>query len=326
MKAMINLFALRNLTFVIGLLFLVAISSCKKNSTDPTPVTPIVPVDTSFNVYYSATELPKSIAFNNGINLGALSDNTLYEISGIGASYITPGAFWTEQDSGNENRIYLFDKAGAKLGSLKLNVGNRDWEDLSTGPGPIAGITYIYLAEIGDNKSQYPIKYIYRFPEPTFPTGTTSITLSTVDVITFHFPDGTKNAETVMIDPLTKDIYVVSKEDSGATIYVAKYPQELNKDFAMIKVGKLPISTITAGDISPDGTEVVLKDYGQIFYWKKTGNETISQLLKKTPVKLPYNGEPKGEAICFGTDGSGYYTTSEVVDSTPDAITFYKRK
>jgi hypothetical protein len=324
---MIQPFVISNLKFVIILLFLSAFCSCKKNS-DPTPVnpTPTVPIDTSFSVYYSATELPKSTAFNSGINLGALSDNTLHELSGIGASYVTQGAFWTEQDSGNENKIYLFDKAGGKLGSAKLPVANRDWEDLSTGPGPTAGVNYIYLAEIGDNKSQYPIKYIYRFPEPTFLAGTTSVTLTAVDIITFHFPDGTKNAETLMVDPLTKDIYVVSKEDSGATIYVAKYPQELNKDFAMIKVGKLPISTITSGDISPDGKEVVLKDYGQIFYWKKTGNETISQLLKKTPVKLPYNGEPKGEAICFGADGSGYYTTSEVVDSTPAAITFYKRK
>jgi len=303
------------------------LSSCKKsNTTDPNP-TVTTPIDTAWSVYYSATELPKSTLFNEGIKLGEIQNKNLYELSGIAASYVTSNAFWVEQDSGNPSIIYLFAKEGTQLGSLKLNsVSNRDWEDIATGPGPMTGVSYIYLADIGDNKSQYPVKYIYRFPEPTITAANPNQEIATLDKITFRFPDGTKNAEAVMIDPLTKDLYIVSKEGSGATIYVANYPQDVTKEFVLVKVGTLPVSTITAGDISPDGSEVVIKNYSQIFYWKKSGNETISQLMKKPPVLLPYTFEPQGEAICWGADGYGYYTTSEVIDSTPAAISFYKRK
>ncbi len=313
---------------ILFLSFIIICSSCKKNANDPSPV-PIIPpvaIDTSWAVYYNATELLKSTAFNNGVNLGNIQNKNLYEISGIAASYAIPKALWMEQDSGNPNVIYLFDKAGLQLGSAELtSISNRDWEDMSMAPGPLAGINYIYLAEIGDNKKVNTTNYIYRFPEPIISISVPNQKIAILDKITFHYPDGSKNAEAVMIDPLTKDVYVVSKEDN-AVIYVAKYPQDVTKDFAMTKVGVLPISTVTAADISPDGSEVVIKTYSQIFYWKKTSNETISQLLKKTPILLPYTIEAKGEAICWATDGSGYYTTSEVVDNMPAFVSFYKRK
>jgi len=314
-----------NFTFVLAFISILFTHCKKSNTVDPNQVV-VMPVDTAWSVYFSAKALPKSTVFNEGAKLGEIQNKNLYEISGIAASYVTPNAFWVEQDSGNPNIIYLFDKPGIQLGTAELiNQVNRDWEDIATGPGPNTGVNYIYLAEIGDNKVRYPTKYVYRFPEPTITASNPNVKITSVDIISFHFPDGTKNAEAAMVDPLTKDIYVISKENT-ASIYVAKYPQDLTKEFALVKVGTLPVSTITAGDISPDGNEVVIKNYSQIFYWKKTGNETISQLMKENPVLLPYTFEPQGEAICWGIDGSGYFTISEEIDSTPAAISFYKRK
>ena len=125
-----------------------------------------------------------------------------------------------------------------------------------------------------------------------------------------------------MIDPATKDIYIVTKENQ-AVIYVARYPQDISKSFVMTKRGVLPISDVTSADISVDGKEIVIKNYALILYWKKSGNESITELLQKEPLRAPYQIEEKGAAICWAADGSGYYTTSEL---PAQPIYFYKRK
>lgn len=68
---------------------------------------------------------------------------------------------------------------------------------------------------------------------------------------------------------------------------------------------------ITAGDISRDGKEVVIKSYIYIFYWDRKTDETIPQCLKRVFIGLPYNPEKQGEAIGFTKDGRSYYTISE---------------
>jgi hypothetical protein len=81
----------------------------------------------------------------------------------------------------------------------------------------------------------------------------------------------------------------------------------------------------TSGDISPTGKEVLIRNYGKVFYWKKNGNETIEELLKTVPIQLPYTQEPQGEAIAWKLDESGYFTISEQLGNTPATLFFYKR-
>ena len=49
---------------------------------------------------------------------------------------------------------------------------NRDWEDMASGDGPVAGENYIYIAETGDNLVHFPDYAIYRFIEPQPATDT----------------------------------------------------------------------------------------------------------------------------------------------------------
>ena len=298
------------------------ISSCQKAT--PTPA-PIKPPDSFFSKYYDVTSLPVSNSFSDPKSWGTVADPSLEEISGIAPSHAIAKGLWVEEDSGNENKIYLLDNSGNMLADFQMtSVQNRDWEDLSISTGPTPDVRYIYLAETGDNKHIYQTKTIYRFPEPSFTDKTFPFSgqVNTVDEIIFHFPDGKKNSEAVMIDPSTNDIYVISKENL-AVIYVARYPQPLNQDFEITKLGIIPITDVTAADISSDGNEVVIKNYNQIFYWKKIPNESIADLLQQTPMRLPYVAEVKGESICWAADGSGYFVTSE---GTNQPIYFYQRK
>ena len=54
--------------------------------------------------------------------------------------------------------------------------------------------------------------------------------------------------------------------------------------------------------------------------------ETILQALGKTPVNLPYQQEPQGEAITFTTRNTGYFTLSEKALASSVKLYFYKRK
>ncbi len=313
--------------FFSFLLFSLVSSSCSESS-KPTPVVPPV-VEDIFNATYSFSDLVKNASFEDAKIVCLLNDNKFTEASGIGASQVNKGMLYVEEDSGNPNQIQLINQSGAIVANYTIGtVGNRDWEDLAVAPGPDAGVSYVYVADIGDNKSQYPTKFIYRFPEPSVAGKSLPIneTITTFDKIELKLPDGVKNAESLMVDPLTKDIYIVSKE-SLATVYIATYPQDVTKVTTMKRLAVLPLSTLTAGDISSDGNEVLLKSKSFICYWKKSGNESITELLKKTPTLVAYTIEQQGEAVCFAADRSGYFTTSERPDAMQDQpVYFYKRK
>jgi len=269
--------------------------------------------------------------FESAINHGEIVLDEINEASGLVASHNNKKAFWTHNDSGDKNRIFLISQSGDNLGTFTLEGAiARDWEDISIGPGPKPYTTYLYVGDIGDNRAQYKEKVIYRFIEPNVSNQTTAkeITLAekNIETIKFEFPDGKRDAETLMVDPISKDIFVISKREKQVGVYVARYPQSTTQLNILTKVATLDLHKIVAGDISYNGNEVLLKDYQNIYYWKKSANESISELLKSAPMRLPYKAEPQGEAIAWKLDGSGFYTLSEESGLFATKMYFYKRK
>ena len=88
----------------------------------------------------------------------------------------------------------------------------------------------------------------------------------------------------------------------------------------------LPLTRIVAADVSAEGTEVLIKNYDYIYYWKRTDNQSISELLQTNPIELSYNREPQGESIAWQRDGAGFYTLSEEAKNYRGRLLFYKRK
>lgn len=326
-------------TRVSGLLcfLIVSVCSCNKsgNTVKPTKDTTVVipPKQVVFaKPSYNPSGLDTTKLFNPIPVVNNLAGAGLPEISGAAASRVNPGILYIHNDSGNPNQVYLTDGTGADKGTLTLTpVGNRDWEDIAVGPGPVAGVSYVYVADIGDNDSKYSSVFVYRFPEPDL-TGKSVPYISdvnSVDIIELKYPDGPRNAETLMVDPLTKDIYIASKQSNLSKIYVARYPQNTASVTTMTPVVELYFNKATGGDISPDGTEILLRSKELIWYWKLPPGMNISDGLITQPEIAPYaNNEPQGEGICFAADGSGYYTDTEIKDHTGylATISFYKRK
>ncbi len=332
---------MKSILFLSMFFGVLSFASCSKTTTDATPApvttttsstTNTIPATVNFQIAgYSSTTFTNSGLFQSVPVTNPLSRNTLYEQSGIASSKLNNGVLYVHEDSGNANKVYLTNAKGDDLGYFTLTTAtNRDWEDITVGPGPIAGKSYVYVAEIGDNDARYSSVFLYRFLEPdltgkTFPV---AIDIAQVDKIDLIYPDGARNAESILIDPQTKDIYIASKEANLANIYKAAYPQSNITSTVLEPIDQLPMNKATSGGISADGTEIVLKNKEQIWYWKRDLGKTIGQTLLEKPQLLPYVQEYQGEGICFAADGSGYFTNTEVLKGGPNppTISFYKRK
>lgn len=258
---------------------------------------------------------PDTININPGI---------IDEASGIADSKKNPGYLWVEQDSGNPPELYLLSYNGNVFKKIYIKgATNRDWEDLTIGSGPAPGTNYIYVAETGDNTSSYPGYSIYRMPEPS----ATEDTVYTWDEIPFQYPDGSHDVEAIFTDNDTKDIYLITKRDSLSKIFRLPYPQSTSSTNMAIAEGTMKISGVCSAAISPNGGEILVKNYTSVYYWKRGNGESITDALKRIPVTLGYVLEPQGEALCFKNDNSGFYTLSEKpFFANFVSLNFYKRK
>lgn len=280
-----------------------------------------------FTIACSSQVASDSDAFLPGKRLAELSSKKLEEVSGLGASEVNKGYLWTHNDSGNDAEVFLIDTAlNIKLRCVLKGIQNRDWEDICVGPGPVKGKTYVYVADIGDNFAQYQLKFIYRFEEPLLDPSKPDTVITDFDTITFQLAGERKDTESIMIDPQSKDLFVVSKREQPVHVYELKYPQSTNDTLTASDIGTLPLTGIVAADFSADRKEILMKNYVNVFYWKLTPNKSVADVLKENGKVLRYTEEPQGEAIAWSRDGKGFYTLSEKKKKEKSFLYFYQRK
>lgn len=256
---------------------------------------------------------------------GRLQDKHMDEISGIAASGVHEGIYYVHNDSGDTSRFFAITPQGRIKsviyfkGDPKEKQGVLDCEDIAVGPGPVNGKSYVYMGDIGDNRSVRKYITVYRMEEEKSWIGTDSILKVNPVPVHFKYPDGPHDAETLMIDPVEKLIYIVTKRTDSVAVYTSPLSFKANDTLTLTKRCKIyfngfkPFKWITAGDISKDGQQVLLKDYVKVYYWKREDKEPIWKTMQRKPAELPYQQEKQGEAIGFTPDGKGYYTTSEGV-------------
>jgi hypothetical protein len=283
----------------------------------------------SVGVPYSSDLHGNLSVFTSRPQIIPLERKKMHEISGLAASLQNKNMLYLNQDNGHPNYIYLTNKAGQDLGKLIIcDTYNRDWEDIAVGPGPIPGHSYIYVADIGDNNAWHCRTRIYRFPEPDLRTAAFPVRkiIKDAETITLQYPDKPHNAETILLDPLTRDLYIVTKEDDSSRIYVASFPQSTRHKVMLEPVITLPFHLVTGGNISCNGLEILLRNEESYWYWKRARGERVAAALRRPPQQItPITKEPQGEAICFATDLQGYFTCSEVNKNQRPVIYFYER-
>jgi hypothetical protein len=240
--------------------------------------------------------------------------------------------------------LYYFDDKGKGLRTFELTgTQNRDWEDMAI-VGESDGSATIYVADFGDNNAVYADYTIYWFKEPIVNSGTSS-KISSVNFLKFKLPDGARDMECLLMDQKTKDIFIVSKRENNKRLYKipassvtpsasvqAEFVQELTFSIPVIADPRVAsVNYITGGAVSADNSEILIKNYFEMNYWKRSSGESIPSALKRPPIKVTYAGinsdgtgqEVQGEAVSFAADGSGYYTLGE---GDAARLYFYKKK
>jgi hypothetical protein len=261
---------------------------------------------------------------------GTVASASLDEISGIAASRRTTGVFWVHNDSGDSARVFAIGADGRALGEFALSgAGAVDWEDVAAGPGPAAGVAYLYLADIGDNAKVRASVQVYRvrepFVNPAVAPGAPQ-TLGGVATLTFTYPDGPHDAEAFLVDPSTGELFIVTKDLVGGVGQVFRAPANLagGSTTALTQVATVSLGVgrgVTGADVTPSGDVVALRTYVSVVLYPRPAGQSLAQAFTQPSCAgaAPAFGsstpasEPQGEAIGFTRDGRGYVTVSEGV-------------
>ncbi|OPF84667.1 hypothetical protein VT50_0201165 [Streptomyces antioxidans] len=236
-----------------------------------------------------------------------IQDPRITESSGLAASRLHPGVYWTHNDSSDGPYVYAVDsRTGKTVARVTLRgIGDpRDVEAISIGPDG-----NVYVGDIGDNLGgQWSHVWIYRFPEPKRLTDTTV----TATQFTVKYQGGPRNAEALMVHPKTGRVYIASKSDEDAGLYAG--PTTLSPSGVNVfqRVSDLDME-VTDGAFSPDGTRLVLRGYFSAaeYRWR---NGRPARLEEEPGLPLQRQGEsvtftPDGGTLMYGTEGAGSKVT-----------------
>jgi hypothetical protein len=237
------------------------------------------------------------------VKTGAVQTGQAPELSGMVLSRSQPGVLWTHNDSGDRPRVFALRPAGGVLADLDVPGAHAfDWEDIA-----IRGRT-LYLADIGDNAHARATIDIYEVPEPRVPaTGTTAPAAR----LSLRYPDGPHDAETLLVDPRSGEIVIVTKELSGRSgVYVARGSRKTLRFAGHLDLGLASLAT--AGDVSADGRVIAIRTYSDVFAWRHTPGTSLAAALRGKPCVSPtLLREAQGEALALTRDGRAFYTVPE---------------
>ena len=266
-----------------------------------------------------AVVLPREGSMARGADvsheLGKIKVGELKEISDVAASRRNAEVLWLHND-GDRGQLFAVSTSGKLVAVVNCRAAISDLEDIAIGPGPVTGIDYLYLGDIGDNDERRREVRVVRFTEPDLsgPRGQ-QLDVKGAEEFRLTYPDGPHDAEAMFVDPVAGDLFIVTKEKGKARVYSVAGGQLQDREVAKLTAaGKLDVDEVSAGAISFDGSRILLRRENQGWLWDRPSGESVAAALARKPEKVPVLGKrqgPNGESISFGPDGTSYFTVSE---------------
>jgi len=246
--------------------------------------------------------------------VGRIRSRDLSEISGLAASRRNPDVLWMHND-GESREVFAVATTGKLVARVRVPLQLEDVEDIAIGPGPEKDVDYIYLGDIGDNAQRRREVRVVRFAEPALEAGHDNIKADGVEEFRLKYPDGARDAEALMVDPATGDVFLVTKDDRRTRLYrMAGGALNDGGTASLELIGYLKVDAVSGGDISRAGDVIVLRNEKRGWLWQRQVGENVAAALEGAPRIVLTRGlgqAANGESIGFDFDGSRYYTISE---------------
>ena len=230
--------------------------------------------------------------------VATITDERIPESSALVQSTIDPNLAYTINDSGNDNVVYVIDLgSGDVVGTATIDVTADDTEAMAIG-----GDGRLYVADIGDNSVSRRTVGLYAIDQPG--RGDTTVT---PDVYPVRYSDGPSDAETLLVDPATGRMSIVTKNLLAGEVY--QLPKHLSENRVNL-ARSLNVNTpgmVTDGAYLPDGSAVLLRTYIDIAVysipdWHKLGSIDTPRM-------------PQSESLAAWNDGRSVLVGTEKLPS-----------
>jgi hypothetical protein len=243
-----------------------------------------------------------------------IGDPRITESSGLAASPTRDGVLWTHDDSGNPPVLFALGRSGRVTGTVRIpGVPDVDWEAMAAFRDA-RGRSWLAVADIGDNEARRSFVEVDVVPEPA---GSGDVVEQPTLQLRLRYPDGPRDAETLLVDGARRRMFLVSKGLLTGTVYAVPASAwdgsvpaaPVIRQATLVPVGTVALLLVTDGTIAPDGT-VLLRTYGELAAFDPFPLEAGTRLLgPRATTALP--GQQQGEGLALAPGGRSVLLSSE---------------
>ena len=242
-------------------------------------------------------------------SVGTLAAPAINESSGLVASSVHEGVYWTHNDSGDSARIfpvYIDGRSveGFEEGIIVEGARNRDWEDIASD-----GKGNLIIGACGNNGNQRRDLSLLIVPEPDVTTGSQTVTLE--KKIPFAYPDQKafppekRNFDCEAVFYADGHLYLLTKHRSDRDTKLYRIDESAEGNLVYLET--YPIGgMVTAADAQDDKLAVLTYDDLFIFTRKEEGSAWLRGNVVKTPIAAR-----QSEAVCFTPEGAILITNEQ---------------
>jgi hypothetical protein len=217
-------------------------------------------------------------------------DPAIVESSGLA---VVDGLLVTTNDSGDSGRIFAVDPSnGQTAGVTSWSADPTDVEALAP-----AGGGEVWVGDIGDNLAKRDSVSVARVP---IGRQDADVDVSSYELL---YPAGPRDAESLLADPATGRLYVISKGVLGGAVYAAPERLSPRKPNQLQEIGPV-LGIATDAAFFPDGRHIIVRNYSQAAVYSWPDLEEVGRF------GLPQ--QEQGEGVAVAADGTIYVSSEGI--------------
>ncbi|MBA2560624.1 MAG: hypothetical protein H0V07_12220 [Propionibacteriales bacterium] len=225
-----------------------------------------------------------------------ITSDQVTESSSLAVSTVHRGLVYTTNDSGDQATVYVLDAAtGDLVGRTSLaGVVALDVEALAIGTDGT-----LVVGDVGDNHGERDFVDLYRLRQPG--RGEASVT---PEAVRLTYPDGPRDAESLLYDAGTGRVFVASKRLAGAKVYRSP-PGVFDRGRARLTTGAdAPALATDATFLHGERFAVIRTYFSAAVYRYPSWRRVTGFDLPPQPQGESLAAPPGGQALWIGSEGA----------------------